>query len=233
MNKYYTLCFGFFVFFYILSCCEQVVAQPQELVSVTEQKFDKRQMTTITVSFEAESDEVIDAFDKHLRKAHKVKLKSGFFGGKNYTAEKATLTAVTPERIDLFVRIESKKGNTGAILYVAAAKGYDLIISPQRYPDEFDKLQVLVRNFAIEFNKAYYDKLIKEAAAALAAAEKEKQNLEKESENAKNKIVSLKKELENNENKIKENEPKIKQADEKIKQATENLERMRQNIGTN
>jgi DNA repair exonuclease SbcCD ATPase subunit len=230
MNKYYIIILGFLL---SLTAATIAQAQPTDLVQVTEQKFDKRQMSTVTANFEATTDEVIDAFQKHLRKAHKVKIKSGFFGGKNYVAEKAELTAITPDRIDLFVRIDEGENKQGAILHVAAAKGYDLIISPQRYPDEFNKLQSLIQDFAIAFNKEYYEKLIAQANATLEEARKEKENLEKESAKAVEKVESLKKELQANETLIKENEPKIKTAEDKIKQAEEDLSRMQQKIGTN
>ncbi|TAF33761.1 MAG: hypothetical protein EAZ57_08445 [Cytophagales bacterium] len=208
-------------------------AQAQDVawLKTSRYKFQKTEVTALEVTFEAPKAEVDEALEKHLKKNYKAKVK-------DRRAEGIIIPEITTDKLEMFYAVKEKDG--GSVLFVGASKGYDLVLTPERFGDEYQKFKTFVYNFSVGFNREFLMKQLAEAQKQLEDIQRQQADLAKNNQqlndkikNNTQKISDLTQENTQAEQKIKDNNAAIEQTKPKIDDATKRVKDIESKIGTN
>lgn len=104
-------------------------------------EYDKKLRPCLSTSIDLEPKTVKKAWYSYLKKNYKVKLSGiGFLSNKELlTGEKVKIPVISNKQIDFFTNVT--ESSTGSDMKVFVAFGYDIFISPEKYPVEYDALK--------------------------------------------------------------------------------------------
>ncbi len=207
------------------------LAQDVAWLKTSRNKFEKTEITALEISYEAPKSEVEDAFEKYFKKNYKAKFK-------NKKAEAVLVPEITIDKLEFFYEIKENSGQT--ILFVAASKGYDLILTPERFGDEYQKFKKFMYDFSVAFNREYLMKQLTEAQKVLEDIQRQQADLTKDNQqltdkigNNTKKIAELNQENAQAEQKIKDNSAAIEQTKPKVDEAARRVKEIESKIGAN
>lgn len=217
----------------VLAHSTESFAQDDWISETTFSKHKEKKKTTmpaLKVAFEAEPGDVEDFFGNRFKKDYKVKLKKGMIEG-------VIIESVSPDKLEVFLDI-SKGSDGGTVFHASASKGYDLVLSRERFADEFEKFKTFIKNMSVAFNKDYYNKKLEALQKNLTDLQGDKASAEKKIVSLNNKITSNEAEIEklkqaniDNGNSIKENEATIESLKKSIEEAEKRVKEMMERIG--
>lgn len=189
---------------------------------------EKASRSCIQVTVEPEGKDVMNAFQKYLKKQHAVNAS----GKKTMHATEVKLNVVSDKKIDLFAQTEKEDKLT--VLKVFARLGYDVYLGPNEYQDLFNHLEDLVRDFSLEYLGRYYQSMIESEAKTLAKAQKSEakhqsqlEKLNAKTQKATDKIKSLEEEIAGNEKEAEGLDEMLETDGEAIKMAGTRLESLK------
>lgn len=139
----------------------------------------------------------------------------GFLKNKDVLkAEKATIKAISPYRMDMYARIVEKDDYTE--MSVFGSMGYDLYLTPQVYPSEYRKMKGLVFSFLNDFLPGYYQEKVEETKDVIGDIKDDKMDAKDDLADNREEIEDLKKENKELIDKIKEYENQLAKENSKL-----------------
>ncbi len=140
----------------------------------------------ITVEFEPDAKEAGDEWKNFLKKKYDLKLKSD--KKDDLIAEACVFPAISSRTMDLITRFEKNKETNTTKMHVFVSFGYDMYVSKNEHPTEYNALMGIVKEFSVEFLRKHYSDKLKDMNDDLLQTEKEKEKTIKNNEDLANTI---------------------------------------------
>lgn len=179
----------------------------------------------------SETQELHRAWKRFMRKEHDVKLNTYQRDRKEeYKLEviEQTIPAISPLRLDLYTEITDTQGGLRFIVF--AAPGYDIYLGPGNYPDAYEKLKSIVKNFLIGFYSDYYPERIKELNNIIKGTEDQIKDLKKENNKKSDENKELSRKITEDPENAKEYKDEISTILEEIEQNNDKIKTLKDKI---
>jgi len=153
--------------------------------------YDDKMRTAVIVFMEPERKKVRDAWEDFLEDDYDTKTKGNGLIGKDdvIRAKEANIADISNKTIDLYAEVLDK--DQGSELKVFASFGYDVHITPEKFPNEFTALENFTLKFINEFLMDYYEDEVKEAQDLVDDLQDDKNDMQKKLSENKEDIVDL------------------------------------------
>ncbi len=222
MNKLIPISLLFTLFFFTTSQAQLNVVKDGSV------NFEGTSRSSITVSIEPERKDAEKALENYLNKTFDVKLK----GGGMLKAEEIVLGSVSGKKMDLYAEVSEQNDLTK--IQIWGRFGYDIFITKDKYPEEYQALRTTLDDFLGEYLTEFYQDQIREGEKELASTQKDKEKNIKSTDkladkNAKNreKIADLQEDIDENETEMQTLETTLGELDNSINTQNETLDDMR------
>lgn len=148
----------------------------------------------VTVTMQPDKKNVRDAWEDFLEDDYDTKTKGNGFIGKDdvIRAEETNLSAISNKTIDLYAEILEK--GEGSEMKVFASLGYDIHITPEKFPKEYAALEDFTLEFLNDFLIKYYEEKVEDAKKVVYDLRDDKNDMQEKMGDNKSEIVDLKEE---------------------------------------
>ncbi len=204
-------------------CSFSLNAQKMRL-SDSKVTYNEKERPCIEVQIEPETKMTKKNMINWIDDQYNVSLKGmGFLTNKDVlTAEGVVIKPVSDKKMDLFVQVVEQKDETTKMC-VFGSFGYNIHITPQRYPVEYNQMKEMTIQFLEFFLPNYYENQIESQQEVVKDISKEREKLAKE-------IAKNEKEIEKLEEGIEETEKTMKDRARKLEEAEETLEEKKKKL---
>ncbi|MFK8103712.1 MAG: hypothetical protein AB8G15_14355 [Saprospiraceae bacterium] len=139
----------------------------------------------------------------------------GFLTNKDVLkSEGQVVSDISRNKMDLFAKIVENGDLTE--MYVFGSFGYDLHITPERYPAEYRKMRSLIYGFLNDYLPGYYQEKIEGTEDLIGDLKDDKEDAKDALADNRDEIEDLKKENQELSEKIKSYEDKLRNAEAKL-----------------
>jgi hypothetical protein len=177
-------------------------AQINQLQTATTD-FEGQSRTCLRVIIEPEARDAEKALSKYLKKTHGVKVS----GGDVLMAEEVVFGAVSGKKMDMYTQVEEVEEGSEMVFF--ARFGYDIFLTPEKYPDEFAAMRTAMDDFLREYLTEYYQDQIEDMEDNLNDDLGEREKIVSSSEKLKEGIDEKKGEIEELQSEILESHDEI------------------------
>lgn len=178
--------------------------------------YEKQTIPAVKVTMDPTPDKVKEEFRDYIKDRYDVKMKGiGFLSNKEtMSAEQVTVTSVSPNTMDFYTKVVDNGQRTE--MYVFGKFGYDMYISRDKYPSEYNNLKEIAVAFAKDFLPDYYQNRVDEAEEMLTDLRKDRNKLTDDIADNEKKIKELQKETEDKKRELTQLEENIKDAESQL-----------------
>lgn len=203
-----------------LSIGSNAYAQTEFDFQVSTVDYDGKERPCIAVRLAPETKAVKKAWEDFVKKEYRIKLKGlGFLMNKDIlSAEKVIVKSLSDKSIDFRTRVVEEKDHT--LMQVFVSLGYDIYLSPEKYPQAFQDL----KNRTWKFVKTYLPRYYNDEIEALTDALKD---LNKDQADIKDQIADNEKEMEKLQKENEKLAEDFQKLDDDIKDKQQQLNRKR------
>lgn len=186
-----------------------------------------------------EAKEVKKAFEDYMDDTHNVNLKGiGLFTNKDELyAENVKLEAVSPQNMDLYAEVVEADNGEGTRMTLYGALGYDIFLSKDAYPIEYERLENVMVSFLKSYLTDYHEERLEEAREALEDINDDTQDLtadidgkEENIEKSRNEIEELKREIEELTQNLEKRKAALEEAESTYEKRMEELQEVKKNL---
>lgn len=166
--------------------------------------YKNEERTSVKVLLEPNPKTVKKAFEDWMKDKYDVNLKGiGFLSNKDVlSAEQVTIPEISNKEMDFYAKVVENNGTTEMNLF--ASYGYEIHITPEKYPKEYKAINRLASSFLNDWLPIYYENEIESVSERLEDLRDDRTKMQET-------IADNKKEIEKL---IKENEKLNKQLSE-------------------
>lgn len=184
----------------------------------------------LMVKLDPEPKTLKNAWIDFLRKEYDFKLKGmGWFSNNDLLhAEEVTIEKLSSKQMDFYTYVEEDEN--GSEMKVFASLGYDIYLTEEKYPVEFEKMNEMMVSFLKQYLPKYYNKIIDESSKRVKSLNKEITSLKKNIEDNNGNIEKLNNQIEQYKKSIEENSQQLNAAEIKLKGRQEKLERVKNKL---
>lgn len=156
--------------------------------------YEEKSRPAFIVSMDIEKDDVRDAWEDFLEDKYDLKVKGNRILGKDdvIRAEASDLPVVSDKTLDLYGEVIESGDKTR--LSVFGSFGYDMHISPEKFPSEYAGLKNLTMDFVSDFLTNEYQDRVKKSEELLADLRDDKKDMEEKLSENREKIASYEEE---------------------------------------
>jgi hypothetical protein len=189
--------------------------------------FDEAQRPCIQVKLDPEPKTLKEAWKDYLKDNYDFKLKGiGFLRNKDLlSAEEINVAKISSKQIDFYTHISEDEN--GSEMKVFVRFGYDIYLNKEDYPNEYETLTVILKDFLNEYLTKYYQEKVNDTEERIEELEDETTDLKEEIADDTASIKKLKKEIEDLESQVESNNKLLEEANNKLIKRKEKLERVR------
>ncbi|XOV68748.1 MAG: hypothetical protein ACFHU9_06115 [Fluviicola sp.] len=150
----------------------------------------------------------------------------GLFSNKDIlSAEEVKIEKLSSQHIDFMTKITATEGGTK--MEVFAAKGYDIYIDPVENPEEFGRMDLMVRDFLADYIPAYYSEQIEDQSEEVEDLAKKRNKQKKEIDENEEEIAQLKEEIASLQDAIEQSEADLEETEKMLDSERQKLEELR------
>ncbi len=183
------------IFHFILSAAFFIMGNPsiaQELMIENEKiSFDDQFRTSIKITMEPNKKEVRSSWESWLEDKYDTKVHGANWLSKKdvLSAERIKIPIISDRQFDLYAKVVDK--GQGSELSIFASFGYDMHITPETFPEEYQALENLTLSFLTDFLTNYYQTLAEDSQKLVGNLENDKNNLQEDISKNKKEIETL------------------------------------------
>ena len=209
----------------LIMCAFYVNAQSLTVENSTT-KYDDKNVAAVKVVMNPSPEKVKEEFKDYMKDKYDVKLKGiGFLANRDVMyAEQVDIPAVSNKTMDFRTKVVERGEATEMTVF--GSFGYDMDISPERFPNEYQELKEITVNFLNQFLPNYYQDRIDETQEMLTDLTKDREKLQDDIKDNEKEIKELQKENEENQKNLEELNSKITEAETKLKTREKNLQKI-------
>lgn len=158
--------------------------------------YKKEDRASVRVLLDPEPKTVKKAFEDWLKDHYDVNLKGiGFLANKDVLkAEEVEFPEISENELDFFAKVVREKDVT--TMHVFASLGYEIHISPEKYPTEYASMKSIVQSFLNDWLPVYYKDRVSYTSERLEALRVDREDLQETIAGNEKKMEDLKKENE-------------------------------------
>lgn len=178
-----------FVFFFTMKY--QSIAQ-ELLIENDKISYNDQFRTSVKVTMEPNKEEVRTSWENWLEDNYDTKVRGAAWLGKKdvLSAEGIKIPVISDKQFDLFAKVVDK--GQGSQLSIFASFGYDMHITPETFPKEYQAIENLTLSFLTDFLTNYYQNRAEDSQKLVGNLENDKNNLQEDISKNKKNIESLK-----------------------------------------
>jgi hypothetical protein len=190
-------------------------------------QFDKAQRPCIQVNLDPEPKTLKNACKDYLKANYDFKLKGiGFFSNKDLlSAEGITLNQISSKKMDFYTHIVEDEN--GSEMKVFIRHDYDIYITKENTPDEYEVLCEILEDFIKSYLPTYYQGKINDTEKRVNQLTKEQNDLKNKIDESSSNVEKLKDEIEQQEEELKSNSAQLEITERKLIKRKEKLARIR------
>jgi hypothetical protein len=210
------------IFHFILSAAFLIIgnqAIAQELMIENEKiSYDDQFRTSIKVTMEPNKKEVRTSWENWLEDKYDTKVHGANWLSKKdvLSAERIKIPIISDQQFDLYAKVVDK--GQGSQLSIFASFGYDVHITPETFPKEYQALENLTLNFLTDFLTNYYQNRAEDSQKLVGNLENDKNNLQEDISKNKKEIEALKEKNTDLENQMTSKSKTLDEAAKKLKE---------------
>jgi len=194
--------------------------------------YDDAQRPCIKVNLDPEPKTLKSAWRSYLEENYDFKLKGiGFLSNKDLlSAEEIIVEQISSKSMDFFTQVIEDEN--GSEMKIFARHGYDIYLSEDNYPSEYEAINEILESFLKYYLPIYYASGIDDTEKRIAELSDESDDLEEEITDDSEKITELKEEIKELEENSKVNNKMLILANQKLAKRIEKLKRARIQLRT-
>lgn len=189
--------------------------------------YDKAQRPCIQVNLDPEPKTLKNAWRDYLKDNYDFKLKGiGFLSNKDLlSAEAITVNQISSKAMDFYTHIVEDEN--GSEMKVFVRHGYDIYISKEDQPNEYEALREILESFIKTYLPKYYEDKINDTEKRVNELTEERNDLKKKIEENSSKIEKLKNEIKQEQKELKSKKTQLETTERKLMKRKEKWERIR------
>lgn len=189
--------------------------------------YDKAQRPCIQVNLDPEPKTLKNAWRDYLKDNYDFKLKGiGFLSNKDLlSAEAITVNQISSKAMDFYTHIVEDEN--GSEMKVFVRHGYDIYISKEDQPHEYEALREILESFIKTYLPKYYEDKINDTEKRVNELTEERNDLKKKIEENSSKIEKLKNEIKQEQKELKSKKTQLETTERKLMKRKEKWERIR------
>lgn len=186
--------------------------------------YKKEERASVQVFMEPEPKVVKKAFEDWMKDKYNVNLKGiGFLANKDVlSAERVSIPEVSGKEMDFYAKVIEKNDNTE--MSVFASYGYEIHISPEKYPTEFRAIKGIVQTFLNDWLPVYYNNQVSMTSEQLSDLRNDQSRLEETIADNKREMEKLAQENEKLARKLNKNERDLEELSQTLNTKKDKLE---------
>lgn len=186
------------------------------ILEQSETNFNDNVYPSFKVILEPSPDEVKDAWEDFIKDQYDVKMKgNGLFTNKEVLrAEQVKISSISAKEMDFYTRIVEKDNSTE--LSVFGSFGYDIPITQNEYPNEYEAMEIITKRFLQSYLPDYYNEWIEETQKHLSDLNEDREDMQKEMKKNKEEIEKLTKRNEELYEELEENQQAIENTTKRL-----------------
>ncbi len=186
--------------------------------------------TSIKVTIEPNKKEVRTSWENWLEGKYDTKVDgTSWFNKKDViSAKRISIPFISDKQFDLYVKVVDK--GQGSQLNIFASFGYDMHITPETFPKEYQALEILTLDYLTDFLTTYYSDRAENLEEIVRDLENNKNNLQEDISDNKKDIVNLKEENIGLENEMTSKGTELDEAAMKLEEVKESLDDVNKNL---
>lgn len=218
--------------FLLATLCAALQMNAQSPIQPTDAtfEFDKAERPCIQANLDPEPKTLKKAWREFLKDNYDFKLKGiGFLSNKDLlSAEEVKVEKLSSKQMDFYTYIV--EDDNGSEMKVFVRYGYDIYLTKENNPDEYETLTTMLEEFMKQYLPSYYEDRVKDTEKRIENLSDEKKDLEKDIADDSAEIAKLKKEIKDLEGDLKSNSEKLESANTKLKKRSEKLKRIKDQL---
>lgn len=192
--------------------------------------YDKAQRPCIQVNLDPEPKTLKKAWSDYLKDNYDFKLKGiGFLSNKDLlSAEAIIVKQISSKEMDFFTHIVEDEN--GSEMKVFVRYGYDIFLTKENNPNDFDALTEILDSFLKYYLPKYYEGRVNDTEERIEKLTDETNDLKEDIRDDSSRIAKLKNEIGDLERELQSNNELLETANKKLTKRSEKLDRIRKQL---